>query len=124
MNKLIKPLDLLLIVLLLLGGTGFWLYAKHSTQGATAVIYINGEIHQSIELEKVAEAYELELPCSPKATLLVENGTISFAKADCGDKVCINTGKLTKRGDAAACLPAKVVVTIKNGEKQLDAMVY
>ncbi len=124
MNKLIKPLDLLLIVLLLLGGTGAWLYAKQSTSGATAVIYINGEVFQSIELEKVAEAYEIELPCTPKATLFVEKGEISFKKAECKDKVCVNTGKLNKRSDTAACLPAKVVVTIKNGEKQLDAMVY
>lgn len=124
MNKLIKPLDLLLIALLLLGGTGFWFYAKHSTSHAAAVIYIDGEVYQSISLEKVEEPYELPLPCSPKATLLVEKGAVSFKEAECSDKVCVNTGKLTKRGDTAACLPAKVVVTIENGEKQLDAMVY
>ncbi len=124
MNKLIKPLDLLLIALLLLGGTGFWFYAKHSTAHAAAVIYIDGEVYQSISLEKVEEPYELPLPCSPRATLLVEKGAVSFKEAECSDKVCVNTGKLTKRGDTAACLPAKVVVTIENGEKQLDAMVY
>lgn len=124
MNKLIKPLDLLLIALLLLGGTGFWLYAKHSTTHAEAVIYIDGEIYQSIALEKVEEPYELPLPCDPKATLLIEKGAVAFKEAECSDKVCVNTGKLTKRGDTAACLPAKVVVTIENGEKQLDAMVY
>ena len=125
MNKLLKPIDLILIAVLLLGGIGFSVYTKHSTKSATAVIYIDGEIYRKTELEKVDKPYELTLPCSPKATLLIENGAISFCKADCTDKVCVNTGKLTKRGDTAACLPAKVVVVIENGEKnEVDAIVY
>ncbi len=125
MNKLLKPIDLILIAVLLLGGIGFSVYTKHSTKSATAVIYIDGEIYQKTELEKVEKPYELALPCSPKATLLIENGAVSFCEADCADKVCVNTGRLTKRGDTAACLPARVVVVIENGEeKQIDALVY
>ena len=125
MNKLIKPIDLILIAVLLIGGAGFWLYTKQSTESATAVIYIDGEIHQKVALENINEPYELELPCEPKATLLIENGAVSFHSADCSDKVCVNTGKLKKRGDTAACLPAGVVVTIENGAKnEIDAIVY
>lgn len=125
MNKLIKPIDLILIAVLLFGGTGFWFYTKYSTKSATAVIYVDGEIYQKIELEKVDKTYELELPCKPQATLIIENGSVCFHKAKCADKVCINTGKLTKRGDTAACLPAGVVVTIENGEEnEVDVLVY
>ena len=125
MNKLLKPIDLILIAVLLLGGSGFLFYTKHSTKSATAVIYIDGEIYRKAELEGVDKPYELALPCSPEATLLIENGAVSFIEADCADKVCISTGKLTKRGDTAACLPARVVVVIENGEnKDIDAIVY
>ena len=125
MKKLVRPLDIILIAVLLLGGIGFSLYTQKSTKSATAVIYIDGEIYQSIELEKADESYELKLPCSPEAKLLVEKGCISFIQADCKDKLCIGTGKLSHRGDTAACLPAKVVVTIENGgEKEIDALVY
>lgn len=125
MNKLLKPIDLILIAVLLIGGIGFWFYSERSTKSATAVIYIDGEIYQKLELEKVDKAYELELPCEPKATLLIEKGAISFCEADCSDKVCVNTGKLTKRGDTAACLPAGVVVTVENGkESEIDVIVY
>ncbi len=125
MNKLLKPIDLILIAVLLLGGAGFWFYTGHSTKSATAVIYIGGEIYQKIELEKLEKPYELELPCEPKATLLIENGTVCFYEADCSDKVCVNTGKLSKRGDTAVCLPAGVVVTVENGEEsQVDVIVY
>lgn len=125
MNKLLKPIDLILIAVLLLGGIGFSFYTRHSTKSATAVIYIDGENYKKIELENVSEPYEIVLPCSPKATLLIENGAVSFCEADCADKVCVNTGKLTKRGDTAACLPAKVVVVIENGEEnKIDALVY
>lgn len=125
MNKLLKPIDLILIAVLVLGGLGFSFYTKHSTKSATAVIYIDGEIYRKIALEKIEKAYELDLPCSPKATLLIENGAVSFHEADCSDKVCVNTGKLTKRGDTAACLPAKAVVVIENGnDSEIDVLVY
>ena len=125
MRKLIRPLDIILVAVLLIGGIGFHLYTKGTTQGATAVIYIDGEIYQSIELEKVENAYELALPCSPQATLLVEKGCISFKNSECADKLCVSTGKLEHRGDTAACLPAKAVVTIENGkESEIDALVY
>ena len=125
MKKLIRPLDIVLIAVLLLGGIGISLYSKHTTDGATAVIYIDGEIYKSIELEKVKESYELALPCSPEATLLIEKGCISFIKADCNDKLCVGSGKLRHRGDTAACLPAKAVVTVENGgESEIDVLVY
>jgi len=125
MKKLIRPLDIILIAILLLGAVGFGVYTKSSTKSATAVIYIDGEIYQSIELDKVEHSYKLDLPCSPDSKLLVEKGCISFIEADCADKLCVSTGKLRHRGDTAACLPAKAVVTIENGgEKELDALVY
>ena len=125
MNKLLKPMDLILVAVLLFGGAGFWFYSKHCTKSATAVIYVDGEVYQKIELEKAETPYEIELPCKPKATLLIEKGAISFCEAECSDKVCVNTGKLTKRGDTAACLPAGVVVTVENGEEnEVDVLVY
>lgn len=125
MKKLIRPLDIILIAALLLGGIGFHFYSKNTTSGATAVIHIDGEVFETIELEKVEEGYELTLPCSPEATLYIEKGCVSFKEADCPDKLCVSTGKLRHKGDIAACLPAKVVVTIENGEEsEIDALVY
>ena len=125
MKKLIRPFDIILIAVLLLGAVGFHLYTKNTTDGATAVIHIDGEVYKTIELEKVEASYELSLPCSPSATLCVEKGCVSFKEADCPDKLCVSTGKLRHKGDTAACLPAKVVVTIENGEEsEIDALVY
>lgn len=125
MNKLIKPADLILIAVLLIAGIATGIYLENSTKSASAVIRIDGEVYQRIELDKVNEPYTVVLPCSPEATLLVENGCISFQKADCSDKVCVNSGKLTHRGDTAACLPAGVVVSIENGEEsEIDVLVY
>lgn len=125
MKKLIRPLDIVLIAVLLLGGIGFHFYSKSTTSSATAVIHIDGEIFETIELEKVEEGYELALPCSPEATLYIEKGCVSFKEAHCPDKLCVSTGKLRHKGDTAACLPAGVVVTIENGEEsEIDALVY
>lgn len=125
MKKLIKPLDIILIAVILLGGAGFFAFKKHSTRGATAVITIGGEEYKKIDLEAVEVGCELSLPCEPPAVLLVEKGAVSFARAECKDKICVHSGKLSKRGDTAACLPARVVVSIQNGSKsEIDALVY
>ena len=52
MKKLIRPLDIILIAVLLASAIGFVIYTKNSTESATAVIYIDGEIYQCIELDK------------------------------------------------------------------------
>lgn len=125
MNKLLKPVDILLIAILFIGFAGFWLYSQTTSKSEIATVYIDGEIYKKIELETVSEPYVVDLPCSPAATLLVENGRICFDKAECADKVCVNTGWLYSMGDTAACLPARVVVVIENGpESEIDALVY
>ena len=120
MNRFIKKADIILIVLLLLV-CAVLLIPKHFRKAqAKAVIYKDGRVVKEIDLSSVREPYDFDLDCTPKATLRVENGCIYYSHAECHDKLCVNSGKLSKPGDTAACLPSKTLVVIE-GEKDGEA---
>lgn len=54
--------------------------------------------------------------------LLAEPGGISFEYSSCPDQTCVRTGKLTRAGQAAVCLPARISVRLEGGEQAADAM--
>lgn len=119
MNKLIKKADIILIVLLLLICAALLIPKQFDKTPVKAVVYKDGKVVKEIDLSSVKEPYDFDLGSTPKAVLKVENGSICYSYADCHDKLCINSGKLSKPGDTAACLPSKTLVVIE-GEKSSD----
>ncbi|MDY3618522.1 NusG domain II-containing protein [Agathobaculum sp.] len=56
--------------------------------------------------------------------LIVLSGkTARMVQADCRDQVCVRTGTLTRAGQAAVCLPHKVVLKLVGGKSEVDAIV-
>ena len=58
----------------------------------------------------------------PKDVIKIKDGAVGFEDADCRDKLCVKSGKLTRPGDTAACLPAGVVIRLEGAEKGHDAL--
>lgn len=52
--------------------------------------------------------------------LLFKDSKVRFMKSDCPDKVCVQTGFISKSGQIAACIPAKVLVRITGTSKAND----
>ena len=74
--------------------TAAFLLLKHSgVQGTTAVIRVNGEVYEKIDLNAVA-----------------------VADADCRDHICMSQGKVSKAGVPIVCLPHKLTVEIEGGD--------
>ena len=42
----------------------------------------------------------------------------------CPDQVCVQTGQLTRAGESAICLPARVTLRLEGGGDSVDATVY
>lgn len=116
-KKLIRPADAAIIAVLLAVAAVLTLFP--GKEAGKAEIVKDGELLYSIDLSDVKESYTL----SPDAgvTVLVEHGAIAFTASDCPNKLCVNTGKLTKAGDTAVCLPHKILIRI-TGKTSLDAM--
>ncbi len=126
MKKLIKPLDLILIAVLLLCGSGLLLVRSRSASGTVAVVSVEGNEVQRIDLTEVTQAYDIVLDSSPAVTLTVEPGAVFVSSAQCRDKLCMKAGKLTRVNDTAVCLPAKVTVRLigEKSKNEVDAVVY
>ena len=126
MKKLIKPLDLVLIAALLLAGGGLWLAHSRAAAGVTAVVLVKGQEERRVDLTRVEAPYEIQLETDPAVTLAVAPNAVWFSEADCRDKLCMKTGKLTKVNDSATCLPARVTVRLigEPSDSSVDVVVY
>lgn len=98
---------------------GSLLLARHlgSTGGMIAVISVNGEEMERIDLSKVRESYDLEIVTDYGRNLVrVAPGAISVIEADCPDRVCVQMGELTDGGIPIICMPHRLVIAIEGGE--------
>ena len=90
--------------------------------GITAVVKVDGNIVYMLPLDKnasvIVEGYQ-----GGSNTVVIENGTVYMKDADCPDKLCEKTGKISKNGETIVCLPHRVVVEIQGGEGNVDSLV-
>ena len=113
--------DVWIVLTALLSALLLWLWFSRSGEGTTAVVSREGRELYRIDLPAVTEPYRIELDGDYCATLLVEHGAIRFEQADCPDQLCVRTGRLTRAGEAAVCLPAEITVQIEGGGRDTDA---
>ena len=116
---LFKKRDLLVfLAAAALAGIGFLSWIPQS--GAPVdVIEQDGHEVRRISLNQISQPETLVLEGEIPVTILLEPGQVSIIKSSCPDQVCVNTGVLTRPGQSAVCLPARVAVRI-TGETRSD----
>lgn len=114
-------------VILLCGAAGAYLYTRPSpTVGPVAVIYLNRQAIQKIDLGAVEEAYTFTLTGAGGLTNDVEvaPGKIRVCRADCPDQICVSQGWLDTDFIPIACLPSTLIIQVVDGEDSgIDSMV-
>ena len=89
----------------------FLLRSAGAGQGATARIWLNGEIVQEIDLGSVVVPYEFDITTDLGTNRVrVEHGSIAVVSADCPDQVCVKHGCLSSKATPIVCLPNKIVI--------------
>ena len=59
------------------------------------------------------------------SVLRVDNGRVRFVSSPCRNKVCVHSGWLSHGGDAAACLPNRISISLSGtGGEDLDAVSF
>lgn len=89
-----------------------------SGDALAAEVYYDGKLVYVAELGDLKEAstYEVNgvtVEFSPEGARVVDS--------PCPDRICVETGMLTKPGDTAACVPQRVIVRI-DGKTEVDAI--
>ncbi|WP_050697472.1 NusG domain II-containing protein [Anaeromassilibacillus senegalensis] len=116
--------DLLLIVFaVLLAAAAFSWFQLQPSRGLVAVVEQEGNVLYRIDLDQQAQTEILDLGGPYHVTLAVEPGAVAFQHSGCPDQTCVRVGKLTRAGQAAVCLPARISVRLEaaDGEQAFDA---
>ena len=116
MRRLGRGDGLLLAVLLILLLGAYLLFGSKGGGSLYAEISIEGELYRRIELTGHRGRESLALATARgQNVVVVEDEEIFVSEADCPDKICVRTGRLSKAGDTAACLPHKILIEVKEG---------
>ena len=101
--------DIIVILSLLVFSIGLLLLVFCSgKKGDYVKVSVDGDVYGIYSLSE-----QIEIPLNNGTNILkIENGTAFIVSADCPDKTCVNTGKISKVGQSIICLPNKVTVTV------------
>lgn len=110
--------------LLALGGLCAVLLAL-SPAGTTAVVEVDGQVVLTRELSQLAGTEEVTVTGAGGIALTVELSPkgAAITSAGCPDQVCVRTGMLSRAGEAALCLPARVSLRL-TGDGGVDGATY
>lgn len=115
--------DLILILAALLLAAALWgALAVFRSEGAYALVTVNGEEYGRYALDK--DTQQSIISGEHSNLLVISEGGARISEADCPDKLCVNQGEIRYSGQSIICLPHKVVVEIVGGERSnIDAVV-
>ena len=105
---MVKKADVILLIFIIISAliilSVFIFIPK--TSGNTLIISVDNKEYLRAPLNKDA-VIELE-----SNTVVIKNGEAYMKEAECRDKICVNSGKISKKGESIICLPAKVILFI------------
>ena len=94
----------------------FALLRHFGMQGTVAVIRVDGEVYEKINLDTVTVAYDMEIRTEFGYNKIhIEPGSISVTDADCRDHICIRQGTVAEVGVPIVCLPHRLTIEIEGG---------
>lgn len=118
-----KKGDFLILIILVLVAAAAYFAVEAATAGGSnlqAVVLADGAEVLRVDLS-TKEFTKTIQRASGNVTVKIGNGSASVIQADCPDKLCVATGVLTKAGDAAVCLPNRIVLQIE-GTDEIDSI--
>ena len=119
--KKIKKGDIA-IVLVIVTACILWFIPWQKGEQLVLTVTLDGERAATVNLSDVTESYNLTVG---GCEILVEKDGVSFTSSECEDKLCEKRGKMTRAGDAMACVPEKVVVSLSGMKApDFDSVVY
>ncbi len=87
-------------------------FVDEKSETLRVVISVNGVEQDTIDLSNVSEPYKYTIDGEVPVTLSISSAGVCFLHSECPDKLCINTGLLSKTSQSAVCLPARVSVKL------------
>ncbi len=125
-KRFLSPWGLVLCGLVILLAGGMYFLLSFSPKGTIAIVEVDGQVALEQNLSQLTEpethtligeqGIEVVIALSPQGA--------SVISSTCPDQVCVKTGQLTRAGESAICLPARVTLRLEGAGESVDATVY
>ncbi len=119
MKKYIRKADIILFIVLVIGGlAATYALSMSGSGGDTVIIKSDGKLFATYSLYE-DRTIEVPAPGDSDGFNIVEikAGKVSVTDASCSNQVCVNSSEISKSGESIVCLPNKLVVSIE-GDKE------
>ena len=115
---------ILLLAVLVIGLIGIViLYTRRAALNGEVEVAVDGEVVMTLPLSEDTEV-TIEGVDGGENLLVIQDGTAKIESASCPDGICVRHYAISRDGESIICLPNRVVVTIRGGEKgDVDAVV-
>lgn len=125
--KMIKPFDIIIVVLLLIGSfIPYFIFAHQEASRQAAQPTSSQAVYTAVVTHDGKEVYRIKLTGHKGTTtwkyndghdwntIVTTGNKIQIKDANCSDQVCVRKGKISKPGQTIVCLPHKLLVEIKS----------
>ncbi len=118
---LVRPADLLVLALgAALVGASYAFFWGPRTAGDTAVIFVGQTVYRELPLQE-GRTVTVDGVLG-ESVIRVSDGRIRFTDSPCPARYCVHTGWIERTGEVAACLPNGIVIEIRGGVREFDAI--
>lgn len=106
-NDIIFLFSIFFLIILML------FFVEHCRKkGDFVEITSDGKVYAELPLDK-----DTQISVKGRNTVIIKDRKAYVSFADCPDKICIKQGEIGEKGGTIVCLPNKMTVKIKNGDK-------
>jgi hypothetical protein len=123
-----KRYDIIIIlIIMVISFTSWIIYQSFMTnQIAKAEIYYQSRLVKTVDLKLGVEKYFSIDENKNVLFHLFSDGSICFEESNCPNKLCVKTGRISKPGQFAACIPNHILLKIvpaDDGDRDVDMII-
>lgn len=112
MKKLVTKWDFVIISVCLLASLLFFALKPRET-GEEAIIRVDGKEYKTVDINST----DIDEITVNGVTVVYGGGEIYIKDSSCRDRICVNAGHISKKGQSSVCAPNRVSVEIKSDGK-------
>lgn len=107
-----KRRDIIIIAVLIVASLAVFFINKEKDRqkGRYAFVYVDNELYSKEDLNQT-KTFDIKTK-NGFNRIKIHDGGIEISEANCPDKVCVNTGFITKPSQSIVCIPNRVQIKI------------
>lgn len=114
-----------ILAIILVSSIGVYYYRfDDKNDKKVAIIKQDNVVIEKVFIDDLNELKEIKIFGNDNVIIHAEKGRIRFYKSDCPDRICVNSGWISKRGETAVCLPYKIIIKIEGVDDEVDIITH